>query len=172
MLLFLQTKKVKKMLKSNVRKYSILLLSIFVLSAFVVNKIYDKKLKDQRLSFSIEKSKIEDPANPYYIDQQILNGKCVNTSIIFMNQKANYYFAQRALDEGHYDESLSYLNNITMRSFDVLKNDLKGDVYFYKKDKKEALNSYSKAISYIQDKDNQELKESIYSKYQMLNQIL
>lgn len=153
-------------------KFSVLAItvSLLIVSGTLVSNYYKDLQNEEKIKIAEQKEGYESLENPYFLNNKILNGEDASgTIIIFMANKSNYYSAQRAFDEDNYDVAISYLNKINLNSFATLKNDLLGDVYFYKKDKENARISYKKALETV-SKDNAYLKEAIYSKYQRVFQ--
>lgn len=143
-----------------------IVVSILIITGSITTKYYEGIRGGELEKISIEKESYSSIENPYYLNNEILKGNDANKSVIsFMNNKSNYYSAQRELDNNNYDEALIYLDNINLESFNTLKYDLMGDIYFYKGDGNNAKINYKKALETVSI-NNDFLKESIFSKYQ------
>ena len=144
---------------------TIIIASFFIISGSLSVNYYETLKNDENNKIAMEKENYKNYQNPYYVNSEILKGNNPESILLFLTNKSNYYAAQKELDNENYEKSISYLEKMNLSSFNVLKYDLMGDIYFYKGNMKEARNNYEKATSAI-SKENAYLKESIFSKFQ------
>lgn len=154
----------------NFHKLLIIIISTAIIGGTLIANYYEELREENLQKMAIEKESYETLDNPYFLDKKIKNYDDLgNLGLPFLNNKSNYYMAQKKLDENKYEDALSYLNKINSGSFDTLKYDLKGDVYNLMGNNDEAKNNYNKALKSV-SKENEYLKNAIHSKYESLFQ--